>query len=86
MKYIFSSSKDEILASHQMKEETLNIMFWGGEFKETPFKEWKEKQTPEKIQEYLDKGFCTEIIEFILHGGDFGKLLNLDGKKKEGNS
>ena len=86
MKYIFSSSEDEILASHKIKEETLNIMFWGGEFKETPFEKWKEKQTPEKIQEYLDKGFCTEIIEFMFHGGDFGKLLNLDGKKEEGSS
>jgi serine protease inhibitor len=67
MTTIFIGGEKDILYSHFMNKEMIDILVWGNIAKEATitFDEWIEGKTSEEIKEMIDEGIHPNIVSMI---------------------
>lgn len=72
MTYINMDGDEGILRSHHLTISAEVQMMWGEKFKD--YEVWKAQKSEEELQQYINQGFNSKGIDFLIDG-DIKKLM-----------
>jgi hypothetical protein len=75
MTTVFIGGGEDILASHFMNEQWMDILIWGNveefngvKMNKLTFEQWKARKTPEEIQKMIKTGIHPNVVAMMCGG------------------